>query len=117
MIIYKQSDPQTPCIATWGLVPECTIDAESIWNKTLNAIGETLFEKPSFKDSIAQKRCIIFLEGFYEHHHKNGKTFPHFIRLADKGIFAVAGLYTQWENSKTNEPLTTFTIALLRPMA
>ena len=110
MIIYKQSDPQTPCIATWGLVPEWTIDAESIWNKTLNARGETLFEKPSFKDSIAQKRCIVFLEGFYEHHHKNGKTFPHFIRLADKEIFAVAGLYTQWENYETNEPLTTFTI-------
>lgn len=110
MIIYKQSEPKTPCIANWGLVPEWYSDAESIWNKTLNARGETLFEKPSFKDSATQKRCIIFLEGFYEHHHKNGKTYPHFIRLVDQDIFAVAGLYTNWENPNTKEALTTFTI-------
>lgn len=110
MFIYKQTDPHTPCLATWGLVPDWSTDAESIWNKTLNARGETIFDKPSFKDSASKKRCIIFIEGFYEHHHKNGKSFPHFIRLVDKEIFAVAGLYTQWERPHSNETLNTFTI-------
>jgi putative SOS response-associated peptidase YedK len=113
MFIYTQEEPSTPRIATWGLVPEWTVDENSkstIWNKTLNARGETIFEKPSFKESAMAKRCLIYLEGFYEHHHKNGTTFPFYIRHKEKDLFAVAGLYAEWVNPKNNELLTTFSV-------
>ena len=109
MFKYTNEMPLEPVIATWGLVPSSSIDKELIWNKTLNARGETIFEKASFKESAEQRRCLIFIEGFYEHHHKYGKTFPYFIKLRDKDIFAVAGLWSEWQNSQ-GEMLRTFSI-------
>lgn len=109
MFIYTQETPDTPTVATWGLVPEWAADKESIWNKTLNARGETIFEKASFRDSATNKRCLIYLEGFYEHHHKNGKTYPYFIKHKEKDLFAVAGLWSEWQN-ELGELLKTFSI-------
>ena len=64
--VYRASKIQ------WGLIPSWTKDPEQaskIMDQTLNARGETIFEKPSFKDSATNKRCLIFVDGFYEHHH------------------------------------------------
>lgn len=116
MFIYTQDMPDTPAIATWGLVPEWSTDKESIWNKTLNARGETIFEKASFKDSALSKRCLIYLEGFYEHHHKNGKTYPYFIKHKEKELFAVAGLWSEWKN-ELGEILKTFSIVTTKANA
>ena len=41
--------PTEPIIATWGLVPTWSNDKQAIWDKTLNARGETILEKPAFK--------------------------------------------------------------------
>jgi putative SOS response-associated peptidase YedK len=109
MFIYTSASPKEPIMATWGLVPNWSSDKEAIWNKTLNARGETIFEKPAFKESALSKRCIIFLEGFYEHHHKSGNSFPYFIKVKEKEIFAVAGLWSEWLNNN-GEILRTFSI-------
>ena len=69
VIIYTNDKPYEPKLSTWGLIPSWAKDAYSIWNKTLNARGETIFEKPSFKKSAEEKRCLIPVEGFYEYHH------------------------------------------------
>jgi putative SOS response-associated peptidase YedK len=116
MYIYTQDNPNIPTVATWGLVPEWSTDNETIWNKTLNARGETIFEKISFKDSAMKKRCLIYLEGFYEHQHKNGKTYPYFISHSQKELFAVAGLWSEWKN-ELGELLKTFSIVTTRANA
>ncbi|NOR76281.1 MAG: hypothetical protein GQ525_14140 [Draconibacterium sp.] len=51
----------------------------NIWNKTFNARGESIFEKPSFVKSAEEQRCLIPAEGFYEHHHFRGKKYPFYI--------------------------------------
>lgn len=97
----------------WGLVPHWTKDeeqAQKIWNHTINARAETIFEKPSFRDAANHHRCIIPLSGFYEHYHKNGKTFPYFIREKDEEILFVAGLYADWLNKETGELIRSFSI-------
>ncbi len=48
----------------WGLIPSWTKDvlsAVQISNKTLNARGETMFEKPTFKNAAKYRRCIVEL--------------------------------------------------------
>jgi putative SOS response-associated peptidase YedK len=72
---------------TWGLIPSWVKDrnqANEIRNKTLNARGESIFEKPAFQSSIREKRCLFFVDGFYEYYHFKRKTFPHFIQLIDE---------------------------------
>jgi putative SOS response-associated peptidase YedK len=113
MLIYTDRSPGFPEVATWGLVPDWVDDEEQlkkIWNNTLNARGETIFEKPSFRKSAESKRCIVYVDGFYEHNHFEGKTYPFYVFRKDKKPLALAGLWSEWTNPETKGILKTFTI-------
>ena len=113
ILIYTNEHPYIPLVSQWGLIPHWVKDQKqqySIWNKTLNARGETIFEKPSFRDAAKKKRCIIYVDGFYEHHHFKGKTYPYYIYRKDGKPLALAGLWSEWTNKETGEILNTFAI-------
>jgi putative SOS response-associated peptidase YedK len=113
VLIYTADSPHFPTIATWGLVPHWVkneAQLKTFWNNTLNARGETIFEKPSFKQAAKTNRCLIYIDGFYEHHHFNKKTYPFFIRRKDGNPMALAGLWTEWINPETSGRIHTFTI-------
>jgi putative SOS response-associated peptidase YedK len=96
----------------WGLIPRWVNSAEKaaqLAQKTLNARGETIFEKPSFRDAAKHRRIVVPLDGFYEHHHKNGKKIPHFIQAADKRRLMVAAIASEWLNTHS-ETVYTFSI-------
>lgn len=112
LLIYTDTDPYMPLPATWGLVPfwvKSEDQKNRIWNSTLNARGETIFEKPAFRSSAESKRCLIYVDGFYEHHHFNGKTYPFYIQRYDGEPFAIAGLWSSWRDTG-GILLNTFTI-------
>ena len=112
LLIYTNRSPDFPEVATWGLVPHWVQDGQQqnkIWNSTLNARGETIFEKPAFRTAAQSNRCIVYVDGFYEHHHFKGKTYPFFIHRKDKMPIALAGLWSEWENDDGGT-LKTFTI-------
>jgi putative SOS response-associated peptidase YedK len=112
LLIYTDRQPDFPEVATWGLVPHWVKDEEQqkkIWNNTLNARGETIFEKPSFRESAKNNRCIIYVNGFYEHHHFNKNTYPYFIQRKDNNPMALAGLWTEWDNPSGGK-MNTFSI-------
>lgn len=97
----------------WGLIPHWTKtveDAKSIWNRTVNARGETIFEKPSFKQAANQHRCIVPLDGFFEHFHKNKKTYPHYIHPKGENRLFVAGISDEWINPEKQKRVHTVTI-------
>jgi len=81
----------------WGLVPFWAKDL-SIGNKMINARSETLTEKPSFRDSFKNRRCLIVADGFYEWTGPKGQRRPVFITLADEAPFAFAGLWDTWQD-------------------
>jgi putative SOS response-associated peptidase YedK len=110
IIIYSNDEPFQPQLSVWGLVPHWATDAESIWNKMLNARGETIFEKSSFRKSAEEKRCLIPVEGFYEHHHFRGRTYPFYISQKEDKPLMFAGLWNKWTNPKTGEILNTCSI-------
>ncbi|MCG8696582.1 MAG: SOS response-associated peptidase [Bacteroidales bacterium] len=113
LFIYTNSEPYKPIRAAWGLVPSWVKNTEQkqkLWNNTINARGESIFEKPSFRTSAKSKRCLLCLDGFYEHHHFKGKTYPFFIRRKDKNPMTVAGLWEEWLDKETGELVTTFTV-------
>ena len=114
VIIYTNEEPYKPQLSTWGLVPDWATDARKIWNQTLNARGETIFEKPSFKKSAEEKRCLIPAEGFYEYHHYKGKMYPFYIYHKENLPLNFAGLWNEWTDKNTGEILNTFTIVTTR---
>lgn len=113
ILIYPDSSPFEPLISQWGLIPFWVKDREKkeqLWNGTLNARGETIFEKPSFRDSAKNKRCIIILDGFFEHHHYKTKTYPFYIKSKTNKPIHVAGLWSEWVDKETGEVINSFTI-------
>jgi putative SOS response-associated peptidase YedK len=113
LFIYTDADPELPAVASWGLVPHWVKDGEQqkkIWNSTLNARGESIFDKPSFRDAARHNRCLIYVDGFYEHHHFKGKTYPFYIHGKNNEPLALGGLWSRWRDSETGEVLKTFTI-------
>lgn len=112
LLIYTDESPDYPSVATWGLIPNWAEDqehAQKIWNNTLNARGESIFEKPSFRDSANNKRCLVYVDGFYEHHHFDGNTYPFFIHRKDNEPLILAGLWNDWKND-TGGKTNTFSI-------
>jgi putative SOS response-associated peptidase YedK len=84
--------------ARWGLVPR--------WAKSptdhaplINGRIESILEKPSFKDSVVRRRCVIPASGYYEWHvAADGTKQPFYITAGTDGMFALAGLYEWWSD-------------------
>jgi putative SOS response-associated peptidase YedK len=47
----------------WGLIPNWAKDASV---SQINARGETVLEKPAFKENFERRRCLIPADGSYE---------------------------------------------------
>lgn len=80
----------------WGLIPYWAKDA-SIASRTINAMSETVAEKPAFRDAVRRRRCLIPADAFYEW--KAGverRKQPFNIGLANDGLFAFAGIWDRW---------------------
>ena len=98
----------------WGLVPVWAKDRR-IGSKTFNARAETLLEKPSFRPLVARHRCIIPVSGFYEWQRQGARKQPLYIHRGDGRPLALAGLWTNWTDPATGEPLTSHTIITTAP--
>ena len=83
--------------ARWGLIPFWAKDAK-IGNKMINARGETIVEKPAYRDAFKKKRCLILADGFYEWKDTPMGRVPLYIRRKDGEPFAFAGLWDTWRN-------------------
>jgi putative SOS response-associated peptidase YedK len=91
----------------WGLIPSWAKDP-SLGNRMINARAETVHEKPSFRSSLKKRRCLVPVDGFYEWQVRDKEKIPQYIRLRTGGLFAFAGLWSEWDSG--TEILRTFTI-------
>jgi putative SOS response-associated peptidase YedK len=81
----------------WGLIPSWSKDP-SIGDRMINARAETLSEKPSFRNALRRRRCLILADGFYEWKQvpSSKSKQPVFIQMKDGRPFAFAGLWEIW---------------------
>lgn len=91
----------------WGLVPSWAKDPK-IGSRMINARIETVHEKPAYRRAFARRRCLLPADGFYEWYElevpgKKPRKQPFFIRPADGGVLAMAGLYEIWRDPTRDE--------------
>jgi len=86
----------------WGLLPAWVKDPKT-FPLLINARGESVMEKPAFRNAMRRRRCLIPTDGFYEWrtHGAAGPKQPYFVRAKrDTGgnapPLAFAGLYETW---------------------
>ena len=86
----------TPDMLTWGFQTSRSL--------VINARGETVAEKPLFKEGIASKRCVIPSTGFFEW---NGAKRQYLFNLPGAEILYMAGIYATWSDDPCYCILTT----------
>jgi putative SOS response-associated peptidase YedK len=82
--------------------------AADIRKGTYNAKAETIFQKPSFRSSIKDRRCLVLADGFFEWQHLGAKKYPYYIRLKSREAFAIAGIWDEWKTG--GKPVRTFSV-------
>jgi len=79
----------------WGLIPAWVKDPAG-FSLLINARGESVNDKPAFKNAMKRRRCLFPADGFYEWKpHGNAKR-PYFARSTAGGPIAFAGLWETW---------------------
>ncbi len=84
-------------LARWGLIPSWSKD-EKIGYRMINARSETIFEKPSYRHPIRQKRCLILADTFYEWKKEGSHKQPFKIQLKGQEPFCFAGIWDIWHD-------------------
>ena len=59
----------------------------------ITARSETAAEKPTFQQSITERRCLIPVSAYFEWSHRNIKTEKYRFCVPDNKLFYLAGLY------------------------
>lgn len=102
----------------WGVIAGYMNTPEKIKamrNSMCNARSEKILQdKKSYWRQIRSKRCLIPVTGIYEHRHILGwkKTVPYFVKLKDREIFGIPGLfsYAPMPDKETGELIGTFSL-------
>lgn len=92
----------------WGLVPSWAKDI-SIGSRMINARSESLPDKPSFRNAVRFRRCIVPASGFFEWKPEGSHKVPYYIRLSDGAPMGLAGIWEAWKTPEDTS-LETFTI-------
>jgi putative SOS response-associated peptidase YedK len=92
----------------WGLVPAWSKDI-GVGTKMINARGESVAEKPAFREAMARRRCLVPATGFFEWKSVPGRKQPFAITVPDRPLFAFAGLWETWR-PRGGDAVETFTI-------
>jgi putative SOS response-associated peptidase YedK len=79
----------------WGLVPHWANDP-GIGAKLNNARGESVAEKPSFREAFKRRRCLIPASGFFEWRAEGKIKQPYYISLKSGEPMAMGGLWESW---------------------
>jgi putative SOS response-associated peptidase YedK len=104
----------------WGLVPMWMKEPPS--PPPINARGETIDEKPMYRDAFQRRRCLVPANGFYEWQQiEKGRKQPFLIRDANSGPFAMGGIWERWRtpegtDRQTVAIITTNANAKLQPL-
>lgn len=78
---------------SWGLIPAQSSDGK----RFINARGETIESKPSFRESYKRRRCLILADGFYEWKRSGSSKRPYYFQLSNESSpFAFAGIWDSW---------------------
>jgi putative SOS response-associated peptidase YedK len=108
--VITVEEPEHITIRSWGIVPPW-------WKRDtrglINVKEETLQEKKTFHKDLAERRCLVLADGFYEWKGEQGHKTPYHIRLKSGEPFAFAGLYE--ENEVNGKPMGTFAIITTEP--
>jgi len=111
-VIRKGSGGLEVANVRWGLIPSWAKDPK-IGIQCINARAETISEKPAFRESFQERRCLVPADAFWEWETIGKKKIPWKFAKPDEKEFCMAGLWDRW--IVLGETVETFTIITTSP--
>jgi len=96
-IVRLVDDKRSFALVRWGFFPAWVKDPKT-FSLLVNARGESVLDKPSFRSAMRRRRCLIPADGFYEWRaaRAGAPKRPYFVRPKSGGPIAFAGLWETW---------------------
>jgi putative SOS response-associated peptidase YedK len=82
-------------LVRWGLIPAWVKDPRA-FSLLINGRGESVNDKPAFRNAMKRRRCLIPADGFYEWNEHGDRKRPYVARPRAGGPIAFAGLWESW---------------------
>lgn len=93
---------RTFALVRWGFIPAWVKDPKK-FSLLVNARGESVLEKPAFRNAMRRRRCLIPADGFYDWR-AGAPRRPYFVRPKQAGaLLAFAGLWETWTGPNGEE--------------
>jgi putative SOS response-associated peptidase YedK len=110
-----QQGPSGPEMVSmrWGYLPHWATPDKKV-KAQINARAETAAEKPMFRASMRDKRCLVPATGFYEWEQAGGEKLPYHIHLKGGKPFLMAGI---WDDPPEGEEGSEPSFAILTTAA
>src|SRR5262245_56364130 len=89
-------------LVRWGLIPGWVKDPRT-FSLVINARGESVLDKPAFRNAMKRRRCLFPADGFYEWRSEGGARRPYYVRAKDGQPLAFAGLWETWTGPNGEE--------------
>ena len=89
-------------LVRWGLLPSWVKDPKA-FTLVVNARGESVLDKPAFRNAMKYRRCLIPADGFYEWKAMGARKQPYVVRLKSGTPMAFAGLWESWTGPNGEE--------------
>lgn len=89
-------------LVRWGFLPSWVKDPKD-FPLVINARGETLETKPTFKAALKRRRCIFLADGFYEWRRHGREKTPFLIRRRSRKPLPMAGLWETYSSPDGGE--------------
>lgn len=117
VVVRNVGGRRTLSALRWGLLPAWAKDP-SVASKLINARSETAAGKPSFRDAIRKRRCIVPASGFYEWRKEGSRRQPWYFRpAAASSSLAIAAVWESWRDPRDPENRRIETCCLLTTAA
>lgn len=118
--VILNTAPRTIVLAPWGLKPDW-ISQVAQKGGLINVRLETLRDKRTFRSDLAERRCLVPSDGFYEWKTlPDGKKVPFRITRTDGKLFAFAGIWQERLEASDRTPhfaiITTTANELMQPI-
>lgn len=89
-------------LVRWGLIPAWVKDPKT-FSLILQARSDSVVDKPSFRNAMKRRRCLIPADGFYEWNEATNPRRPYIVRPRDGKPVAFAGLWEAWTGPNGEE--------------
>jgi putative SOS response-associated peptidase YedK len=100
-IVRLEAGKPAFALARWGFLPAWVKDPRT-FSLLVNARGESVLDKPAFRNAVRRRRCLIPADGFYEWSDTRPRR-PFFVRPKVGGPIAFVGLWETWTGPNGEE--------------